>query len=170
VRATPTLPRRIFPPRLNRLKVTLYRAARAAVPRLSAFPRSLSGGGTTAAAAAPLPATPFASLEEDAAAPWAAAAVAAAPPRAGGAAVDAEGGAASSSGGAGGAPGLGRSLERTLSDIEAAARRPGGAAAPPADAAVAAAAVRRDAELAERRGYLKNFWYAAGERAAGRRR
>jgi hypothetical protein len=131
----PTLPKRLFPARLNRLKAVLYCATRRAAPRLSAFPRALAAG-----AAAP-PLTPAASvdvsLEDGAGGGGGAAGLAAAvqaPPCAEGCGTKTGRPPAEGRQGEGGRAGLGPSLGRALHDIEARARgRLLGPGPPPAE-------------------------------------
>lgn len=109
VKSMPTLPKRMFPARLNSIKAALYRAARAA----TALPL-LGGRRAGTRGAAPFgvaPVTPFATLDTDDAPGMAAALGSALGPLDGGGLSAIE------------APGLSRSLQRELEEIEAAARR-----------------------------------------------
>lgn len=169
VRSMPTLPKRLFPMRLNRIpmrlnriKAALYRAIRCS-PRLSASARPAAEGAVTPFSTADDDITGGVfSLDGDGASDMMAAAS--------GTAVDKL--ERMLSGGSRRSSGLGRSLERALSDIEASVRAPerklpggplreddddddDGAVGPTRRSS------RRDRELQERCSYLKNFWYAA---------
>ncbi|KAI8469290.1 MAG: hypothetical protein J3K34DRAFT_513670 [Monoraphidium minutum] len=175
VRSLPTLPKRLFPQRLNALKARLYAAARAFAPALAATRFPLTAAPPAAATAA-TPLTPSAaslSLDGGAgplAAGGAGAALAERPaaaprPKEGQQQQKAEEEEGGADDGPPPAP-LGRSLERVLEGIAALPRTKERETAPapapaPGDEDSAPPLGRRDAELLERRSYLKNFWYAA---------